>query len=71
MPASRATHTGFSMYHATIGQRRYVFHDLKALLGKASPLRSGDQLAGIAAESGGTGRGALCARRCAVDGISA
>jgi ethanolamine ammonia-lyase large subunit len=52
MPASRATHTGFSMYHATIGQRRYVFRDLKALLGKASPLRSGDQLAGIAAESG-------------------
>ena len=52
MPASRATHTGFSTYHATIGQRRYVFRDLKALLGKASPLRSGDQLAGIAAESG-------------------
>jgi ethanolamine ammonia-lyase large subunit len=52
MPASRATHTGFPMYHATIGQRRYVFRDLKALLGKASPLRSGDQLAGIAAESG-------------------
>jgi ethanolamine ammonia-lyase large subunit len=40
------------MYHATIGQRRYVFRDLKALLGKASPLRSGDQLAGVAAESG-------------------
>ena len=40
------------MYHATIGQRRYVFRDLKALLGKASPLRSGDQLAGVVAESG-------------------
>ena len=40
------------MYSATIGQRRYVFRDLKTLLGKASPLRSGDQLAGIAAESG-------------------
>jgi ethanolamine ammonia-lyase large subunit len=40
------------MYRATIGQRRYVFGDLKTLLGKASPLRSGDRLAGIAAESG-------------------
>src|SRR6185312_5410242 len=40
------------MYRATIGQRRYVFADLKTLLGKASPLRSGDQLAGLAAENG-------------------
>jgi ethanolamine ammonia-lyase large subunit len=40
------------MYRATIGQRRYVFADLKTLLGKASPLRSGDQLAGVAAENG-------------------
>jgi len=40
------------MYSATIGTRRYVFGDLKTLLAKASPLRSGDQLAGIAAESG-------------------
>jgi ethanolamine ammonia-lyase large subunit len=40
------------MYSATIGQRRYVFRDVKTLLGKASPLRSGDQLAGVAAESG-------------------
>ena len=39
------------MYSATIGQRRYVFSDLKTLLGKASPLRSGDQLAGVAAET--------------------
>jgi ethanolamine ammonia-lyase large subunit len=40
------------MYSATIATRRYVFADLKTLLAKASPLRSGDQLAGIAAESG-------------------
>ncbi len=40
------------MYSATIGIRRYAFGDLKTLLAKASPLRSGDQLAGIAAESG-------------------
>src|SRR4029077_15469121 len=52
MPASRATHTGFPMYHATIGHRRYVVPDLKPLPGKAPPLRSGDHLAGIAAESG-------------------
>ena len=40
------------MYSMTIGVRRYQFADLKTLLAKASPLRSGDQLAGIAAESG-------------------
>ena len=39
------------MYRATIGQRRYVFGDLKTLLAKASPARSGDRLAGVAAES--------------------
>ncbi|HEX5697882.1 MAG TPA: ethanolamine ammonia-lyase subunit EutB [Rhodoferax sp.] len=33
----------------TIGQQRYQFADLRTLLAKASPLRSGDQLAGIAA----------------------
>jgi ethanolamine ammonia-lyase large subunit len=40
------------MYCTTIGSRRYVFRDLVTLLAKASPLRSGDTLAGIAAESG-------------------
>jgi ethanolamine ammonia-lyase large subunit len=40
------------MYSATIGTRRYAFPDLKSLLAKASPARSGDQLAGVAAESG-------------------
>jgi ethanolamine ammonia-lyase large subunit len=39
-------------YNATIGQTRYTFPDLTALLAKASPLRSGDQLAGVAAASG-------------------
>jgi ethanolamine ammonia-lyase large subunit len=39
------------MYSATIGTRRYAFRDLKTLLGKASPLRSGDQLAGVAADT--------------------
>ena len=40
------------MYSATIGSRRYGFGDLKTLLAKATPLRSGDQLAGLAAETG-------------------
>jgi ethanolamine ammonia-lyase large subunit len=40
------------MYSATIGTRRYTFSDLKTLLAKASPLRSGDQLAGLAADTG-------------------
>jgi ethanolamine ammonia-lyase large subunit len=40
------------MYTATIASSRYVFPDLKTLLARASPARSGDQLAGIAAASG-------------------
>ena len=40
------------MYTATIGTRRYAFPDLATLLAKATPLRSGDLLAGIAAETG-------------------
>jgi ethanolamine ammonia-lyase large subunit len=40
------------MYHATLGARRYVFEDLKTLMARASPARSGDRLAGVAAESG-------------------
>jgi ethanolamine ammonia-lyase large subunit len=37
------------MYGHTIGAHRYTFPDLKTLLAKATPLRSGDQLAGLAA----------------------
>src|SRR6267154_6629564 len=40
------------MYSTTLGSQRYVFPDLVTLLAKASPLRSGDVLAGIAAQSG-------------------
>ena len=40
------------MYSATIGSSRYAFADLKTLLAKASPLRSGDVLAGVAAAAG-------------------
>jgi len=39
------------MYVSTIGARRYTFADLKTLLAKATPLKSGDRLAGLAAES--------------------
>ena len=35
----------------TIGTTRYVFPDLKTLLARATPFRSGDTLAGVAAES--------------------
>ena len=40
------------MYSATVGGERHVFPDLKVLLAKASPHRSGDVLAGVAAQSG-------------------
>ena len=36
-------------YAATIGSSRHTFRDLRELMAKASPLRSGDQLAGVAA----------------------
>ncbi|TKI03204.1 ethanolamine ammonia-lyase subunit EutB [Martelella alba] len=39
------------MFHAVLGQRQYRFADLKELLAKASPPRSGDYLAEIAADS--------------------
>ena len=37
----------------TVGAQRHVFNDLKTLLAKASPARSGDDLAGLAAASEG------------------
>jgi ethanolamine ammonia-lyase large subunit len=39
------------MFRHVIGQRTYTFSDLKTLLANASPLRSGDELAGLAAPS--------------------
>ncbi|SFE30612.1 ethanolamine ammonia-lyase subunit EutB [Nitrosomonas sp. Nm166] len=39
------------VYRFSIGASRYQFNDLKDLLAKASPIRSGDCLAGIAAET--------------------
>ncbi|MSQ19684.1 MAG: ethanolamine ammonia-lyase subunit EutB [Betaproteobacteria bacterium] len=38
-------------YQCLVGRRRHEFGDLRTLLAKASPRRSGDQLAGIAAQS--------------------
>ena len=38
-------------YRHVIGSRSYVFDDLRDLMAKATPLRSGDQLAGLAARS--------------------
>ncbi len=39
------------MHTATLGGQRYGFEDLKTLLARASPARSGDELAGVAAAS--------------------
>lgn len=39
------------MYKTTINKVNHKFADLKTLLAKATPIRSGDQLAGIAADS--------------------
>ena len=39
------------VYRQVIGATSYVFDDLRVLLAKATPPRSGDRLAGIAAES--------------------
>ena len=39
------------MRATTLRGTRYVFSDLKCLMAKASPLRSGDCLAGVAAEN--------------------
>jgi ethanolamine ammonia-lyase large subunit len=38
-------------FSATVGRTRFVFPDLKTLLAKATPKRSGDILAGIAADN--------------------
>lgn len=38
-------------YNLTLGHKHYSFADLKQLLAKASPRRSGDELAGVAAGS--------------------
>ena len=38
-------------FHQSIGARRYAFADLRTLLARASPARSGDALAGVAADS--------------------
>jgi len=39
------------IYRHAIGAQSYVFDDLRDLLAKATPLRSGDRLAGVAAET--------------------
>lgn len=38
-------------FHHSVGTQTYRFDDLRTLLGRASPLRSGDHLAGVAAAS--------------------
>src|SRR3974390_1906099 len=43
---------GLAMYTATVGSTHHTFRDLKELMAKASPPRSGDELAGIAEATG-------------------
>src|SRR4051812_2743140 len=49
MPAFAGRDAEAPMYAATIGHRRYAFPDLVTLMAKATPARSGDVLAGVAA----------------------
>jgi len=52
-----------SGYRTTIGNVVYSFDDLRTVLAKASPARSGDDLAGLAAanaEQRGAAQIALC-----------
>ncbi|MBA4708462.1 ethanolamine ammonia-lyase subunit EutB [Aquitalea aquatica] len=51
-------------YAITIGPRRYRFDDLKTLLARATPLRAGDQLAGVAA---GSAEERVAAQMCLAD----
>jgi ethanolamine ammonia-lyase large subunit len=51
-------------FRTTIGSRSWTFADLKALMAKATPIRSGDALAGIAA---GSAEENVAARLCLAD----
>jgi ethanolamine ammonia-lyase large subunit len=51
-------------YSHTVAQHTYRFPDLKSLLAKATPARSGDYLAGVAAE---TAAERMAARMCLAD----
>ncbi len=53
-----------NMYRTTVGQRTYQFPDLKTLMAKASPARSGDYLAGVAAA---TAEERMAAKICLAD----
>lgn len=43
------------LYQINVASQHYIFEDLKTLMAKASPERSGDQLAGIAAHDATAG----------------
>jgi ethanolamine ammonia-lyase large subunit len=51
-------------FRTTIGSRSWAFADLKALMAKATPIRSGDALAGIAA---GSAEENVAAKLCLAD----
>ena len=49
--APEQVRAGSMVYRRALGGQAYVFADLRDLLAKATPLRSGDMLAGVAAGS--------------------
>jgi ethanolamine ammonia-lyase large subunit len=51
-------------FRQSLGSTTWVFNDLKSLMAKATPLRSGDVLAGVAA---GSAEEAVAARMCLAD----
>ncbi len=51
MPACGWRDHAIGEYHATVAGERHRFPSLAALLAQATPLRSGDQLAGLAADT--------------------
>jgi|GEM_PF-3525436 len=53
-------------FRHSVGSASYVFRDLKEVMAKASPTRSGDLLAGVAAGSAEE-RAVLRADRCVAD----
>jgi ethanolamine ammonia-lyase large subunit len=63
-PPAWPDHPGPMTYRQTTGRHSWVFDDLRTLMARASPLRSGDQLAGLAA---GSAEEAVAARMALAD----
>ena len=60
-------YTASMPYHHTVGSRGFAFADMRTLMARASPLRSGDQLAGIAAAVAADARERVAAQMALAD----